>query len=99
MIGVITACFNWSGKHAFLNDLFTMDCTTGKIILKNILNKPTGTGSNKQFFYLFMFEIAYDTSLVNKREELVKECTVKEHCLRNSFFHLVQMIKLCGFFN
>ena len=60
-------------KTCLLNDLFTMDCTTGKIILENILNKPTGTGSNKQFF-LFLFEIAYDTSFVDKREKLVKEC-------------------------
>ena len=58
MIGVITACFHWSGKHASSNDLFTMDCTTEKIILENIINKPTGTGSSKQFF-LFMFEITY----------------------------------------
>ena len=73
MIGVIAACFNWSGKHASSNDLFTMDCTTGKIILENILNQLTGTGSSKQFF-LFMFEITYDTSLVDNREKLVKEC-------------------------
>ena len=51
MIGVITACFNWSGKHASSNDLFTMDCRTEKIILEIILDKPTGTGSNKQFFF------------------------------------------------
>ena len=83
MIGVITASFNWSGKHASSNDLFTMDCRTGKIILENILNKPTETGSSKKFF-LFMFEITYDTSLVDEREKLVKEC--KRALLEKSFF-------------
>ena len=74
---------NWSGKHASSNDLFAMDCTPGKIILKNILNKPTGTGSSKQFF-LFIFEITYDTPLVDKREKLVKEC--KRALLEKSIF-------------
>ena len=85
MIGVITACFNWSEKHASSNDLFTMACTTGKIILENILNKPTGTGSSKQFF-LFTFAITYDTSLVDKREKLIKECkrALLEKCIFSS---------------
>ena len=29
-----------------------MDCTTGKIMLKHKLNKPTGTGFSKQFFFI-----------------------------------------------
>ena len=52
MIGVITARFNWSGKHVSSNDLFTMDCTTEKLYWKIYLSNQQEPDQASSFFYL-----------------------------------------------
>ena len=57
MIRGITACFNWSGKHASSNDLFTINCTTaknyiGKCIAQYLTNQQEPDQASSFFIHV-----------------------------------------------